>query len=377
MFSGIAFVLCVLLTVLVMFVCKKYSLYDSVSARKIHSGKIPRLGGVAFAVSFFICTIICFKIDKGLLIKNMWPLIASGTLIFVFGIIDDLIEMRAIFKLLVQLAATLILVLNGFKIRRIFSWQLPDYISYCLTFFWILGIINAFNLIDGLDGLCGTLSLCALVIYGILFINNKYEEGAAICFILSASLVGFLCFNWPPAKIFMGDGGRQFLGFMIATIPLYSINAENLEYNKFIIQLLVVAIPMLDTIAAIWRRIRDHRPIMSPDRLHLHHKLLNIGFTKTHTLYLLLGIQIFICTNIFLASRIMSKRQAALLLFLIYIFIIAFFCVIHYTNRAVLRRITLENQLRNKEKIPDYYEETRQTPSQPKVSAVVLEDDDE
>ncbi|MDD6653577.1 MAG: hypothetical protein PUE59_00995, partial [Treponema sp.] len=117
--------------------------------------------------------------------------------------------------------------------------------------------------------------------------------------------------------------------------------------------------------------------IMSPDRLHLHHKLLNIGFTKTHALYLLLGIQIFICLNIFLASRIMSKRQAALLLCLIYVFMIAFFAVIHYTNRAVLRRITLETQLRNKEKIPDYYEETRQKPAEPKVSAVIVDDDDE
>ena len=101
-FSGAAFVLCVLLTVLVMFVCKKYSLYDSVSARKIHSGNIPRLGGIAFALAFFICTIVCFKVDESLSIKNMWPLIVSGTLIFVFGVIDDLIEMRAIFKLLVQ-----------------------------------------------------------------------------------------------------------------------------------------------------------------------------------------------------------------------------------------------------------------------------------
>ncbi len=376
LFSGISLILCLGLTVLVMALCKKFSLYDSVSARKIHSGNIPRLGGIAFVLAFFISIVFFFFFDKNFLLKNMWPLIVSGAIIFIFGVIDDIVELRAIFKLIVQLVATLILVLNNFKIRQIFNWVLPEYISYCLTFFWILGIINAFNLIDGLDGLCGTLSFSALIIYGVIFLNNNYLEGTAVCFILAAGVLGFLFFNWPPAKIFMGDGGSQFLGFMIATIPLYTTTSK-LEFNKFIIQLLVVSIPMLDTIAAIWRRLRDHRPIMSPDRLHLHHKLLNIGFTKTHALYLLLGIQIFVCSVIFIASRNMSSKQTAALLCIIYCFVIAFFCAIHYINRAVLRKITLENELRNSGKILDYHKETGQNPEEVKSSVKIVEDDEE
>lgn len=357
-------------------VCKKLSLYDSVSARKIHSGNIPRLGGVAFTIAFFVSVMIYLLIDKSVVMNNIWALIISGAIIFIFGVIDDIVELKAVFKLIVQLAATTILVLNNFRIRQIFSWELPNFISYALTFFWILGIINAFNLIDGLDGLCGTLSVSALIIYGIIFLHNKYVYGTAICFILAAAVIGFLMFNWPPAKIFMGDGGSQFLGFMIATIPLYTTTPK-LEYNKFMIQLLIVAIPMLDTIAAIWRRLRDHRPIMSPDRLHLHHKLLNIGFTKNHALYLLFGIQVFSCLIIFIAERNMSSKQASFLLAVFYLFIIAFFCVIHYINRAVLIKITKENELRNSGKILNYHDETCTKQEEVKKTAVIVEDEEE
>lgn len=351
LYSGLALLLSAVFIPLIIKFCKFYSLYDTVNARKIHSGNIPRLGGIAIAFSFIIAATLCFVFDKYLSFTNVIPLLVAGMLIFIFGILDDLIEMRAIFKLLVQLVATGIVVFFDFRIRQIFGWVLPIWVSRIGTFFWVLGIINAYNLIDGMDGLCGTLSITALLTYGLILLNS-HIEGAAVCFILSASIIGFLIYNWPApnAKIFMGDSGSQFLGFMLATIPLYS-SEGTFEYNKFLVMLVIVAFPMMDTIAAIWRRLRDHRPIMSPDRFHLHHKLLNIGFNKVQALFMVMGIQILICITVYL-STLMPTDFSIPILIIAYLFMIGFFTVMHYTNRAVLRKIRLENEQRNSGEVP-------------------------
>lgn len=355
LFSFISFALCAGFTPLIILFCKKFSLYDSVNARKIHSGNIPRLGGAGFIIAFMISVVPCFLIDKNLSTMNTIPILVAGFIIFQFGIIDDIFEMRAFLKLIVQLVATSIVVLNGFRFRQIFGWTMPVPIAMILTFGWILGIINAYNLIDGLDGLCGMLSFTTLLTISFV-LRNSYSEGTAVSLILAAAVLGFLVYNWPfpNAKIFMGDGGSQCLGFMIATIPLYTSHSE-FEYNKFLMMLVIVSFPMMDTIAAIWRRLRDHHPIMSPDRSHLHHKLLNLGFSKKQALYMLFGIQLLICITIVL-STFLEKENAAILLGVAFGFMICFFAIIHYTNRAVLKKIEsnsefLSENLANKTEI--------------------------
>lgn len=355
LFSLISFVLCTGLIPLIILFCKKFSLYDSVNARKIHSGNIPRLGGVGIIIAFMLSVVPCFLIDKNLSTMNTIPILVAGFIIFLFGIIDDIFEMRAFLKLIVQLVATSIVVLNGFRFRQIFGWTMPAPIAMILTFGWILGIINAYNLIDGLDGLCGMLSFTTLLTISFV-LRNSYLEGTAVSLILAAAVLGFLVYNWPfpNAKIFMGDGGSQCLGFMIATIPLYTSHSE-FEYNKFLMMLVIVSFPMMDTIAAIWRRLRDHHPIMSPDRSHLHHKLLNLGFSKKQALYMLFGIQLLICITIVL-STFLEKEKAAILLGVAFGFMICFFAIIHYTNRAVLKKIEsnsefLSENLANKTEI--------------------------
>jgi UDP-GlcNAc:undecaprenyl-phosphate GlcNAc-1-phosphate transferase len=134
----------------------------------------------------------------------------------------------------------------------------------------------------------------------------------------------------------MGDNGSQYMGFMIAAVPLY-YSTDNFEYNKFLIMLILVAIPMLDTVAAIWRRVRDHRPIMSPDRAHLHHKLLNLGYTRKQAMEMLLLIQCMLCIAVCLAMYL-SRSKGAILLLVVFAFMLMFFSIIHFTNRAVLRQ---------------------------------------
>lgn len=342
----LSFVLCVLFVPLTIKFCRFYNLYDSVNARKIHSGNIPRLGGVAMMLAFLIGIIVYFIANYSNFDRNPISIVIAGVIIFVFGVFDDIFELPAVVKLVVQVIASVLVVVDKYSFHQIFKYSLPPYIGILLTFCWILGIINAYNLIDGLDGLCGMLSLSALVTYGII-LKDVFAEGSIISLILAASVLGFLVFNlpFPDAKIFMGDGGSQFLGFMIATIPLYSVKfserttlLDNFEYNKFLALLIIVSIPMIDTIAAIWRRLRDHKPIMSPDKYHLHHKFLNIGFNKRHTLLIISIIQVCICASVIL---VIFKRKTISIpvMSAVYVFILCFFTVLHYASKAVTRRL--------------------------------------
>ena len=190
-----------------------------------------------------------------------------------------------------------------------------------------------------MDGLCGSLTLTTILTFGILFSysNNEVSE---ICFILVAAIFGFLCFNWPPAKLFMGDNGSQTLGFIIAVIPLYTSN-DVFEYNKFLIVITLTSLPLFDMIAAIWRRLRDKKPIMSPDRSHLHHKLLNLGYSSKSSLLMMVSLQILICVSIVISYYLGNKKGTALLLELL-CFIILFFSIVHFANRNKIKSQDIE-----------------------------------
>ena len=332
-FIGLSIVLSLISMPIIIAFCKKFSLYDYQSARKIHSGNIPRLGGIGIVISFFISIFSFLLISKDISVTQHLPILIAGLIVFVFAIVDDLLNLPAIIKLIVQLIAVSIVTFNGYRFTQILGWHLPTIVSFILTFGWILGVINAYNLIDGLDGLCGSLSITAVITLGILYHLSGNAE-SAICFILAGAIFGFLVFNWPPAKLFMGDNGSQFLGFMIATIPLYT-SSDVFEYNKFLIMIVLTAFPVFDTIAAIWRRLRDKKPIMSPDRSHLHHKLLNLGYSKQNALYLIAFLQVLLCASVIISYFLGTKKGSAILAESL-AFMIIFFSIIHYTNRRVM-----------------------------------------
>ena len=335
LFIALAGILSLASMPLIIRLCKKFSLYDYQSSRKIHSGNIPRLGGVGIFLAFIISACAYIFINKVDNFNQILPIIIAGTIVFAFALLDDLLNLPALAKLIVQLIAVSIVVFNGFRFKQILSWTLPTPVSLILTFGWILGVINAYNLIDGLDGLCGSFSISTIITLGVLYTLTGNPE-AILCFILAASIFGFLCFNWPPAKLFMGDAGSQFLGFMISVFPLFSSDSV-FEFNKFLIMIVITAFPVFDTIAAIWRRIRDKHPIMSPDRSHLHHKLLNMGYSKKSALYLLCFLQILLCGSVIISYFLGAKRGMALLLEST-AFVTLFFSFVHYTNRAVIAK---------------------------------------
>ena len=333
--SLVAFLVSLISMPLIIKFSTKFNIFDYQDARKIHSGNISRLGGVGIAISFFVCTAVYFLITDASLFIEYLPIISAGLIIFVFGFIDDIVTLRAIVKLLIQIVATCLVIFSGNRFTQIGPWQIPSVLSYIFTFCWIIGVVNAFNLIDGLDGLCGSLAFTTTLTLGIIYTLSG-NSISVICFILAASILGFLCFNWPPAKLFMGDCGSQFLGFMLATLPLIPADSV-IEFNKFLIIASVAAFPIFDTIAAIWRRIRDKRPIMSPDKSHLHHKLLNMGYTKKSSLYLVVFIQLLLCSLVVI-SYLLGTYKGMMVLLLTLVFVTLFFTFIHYTNQAILKR---------------------------------------
>lgn len=333
--SLVAFLVSLISMPLIIKFSTKFNIFDYQDARKIHSGNISRLGGVGIAISFFVCTAVYFLITDASLFIEYLPIISAGLIIFVFGFIDDIVTLRAIVKLLIQIVATGLVIFSGNRFTQIGPWQIPSVLSYIFTFCWIIGVVNAFNLIDGLDGLCGSLAFTTTLTLGIIYTLSG-NNISVICFILAASILGFLCFNWPPAKLFMGDCGSQFLGFMLATLPLIPADSV-IEFNKFLIIASVAAFPIFDTIAAIWRRIRDKRPIMSPDKSHLHHKLLNMGYTKKSSLYLVVFIQLLLCSLVVI-SYLLGTYKGMMVLLLTLVFVTLFFTFIHYTNQAILKR---------------------------------------
>ena len=341
MYIALAGLISIISMPIIIKICKKLNLYDYQNARKIHSGNIPRLGGVGIFIAFMTSAITFIVRTNPENFNKILPILIAGTIVFLFAFLDDLLTLPALSKLIVQLIAVSVVVFNGFRFKQIFSWNLPAPVSFILSFGWILGVINAYNLIDGLDGLCGSFSISTIITLGILYSLSGNPE-AILCYILAASVFGFICFNWPPAKLFMGDAGSQFLGFMISVFPLFD-SGSVFEYNKFLIMIVITAFPVFDTIAAIWRRIRDKRPIMSPDRSHLHHKLLNMGYSKNSALYLMCFLQVLLCGSVIISYFLGARRGMALLLEST-AFVTLFFSFVHYTNRAVILKQQKEAQ---------------------------------
>ncbi len=317
--------------------CNKYHWYDSIEERKVHTGNVPRLGSAGFVPAYSIASVIYSFIVKDAQVSNILPFVIAGLIIFVFGIIDDFKNLKAKYKLIVQIVAAVIIVLSGHRFKNIGSLVFPLWFSYLLTFGWIIGIINAFNLIDGIDGLCGGLSSFIILTLAIIYSGSEVHY-AASCFILVFAIYGFLIYNnpHPKAKTFMGDGGSQFLGFMIASLPLHQ-STVNFDYNKFFIMINLVSIPMFDTVAAMWRRLREHRSIMSPDRLHLHHKLMNLGLNTKQILYVLLFVQICLCV-VSLFAMYLRGYQGFILLGITFIIMICLFTFVHFANYRALAK---------------------------------------
>jgi UDP-GlcNAc:undecaprenyl-phosphate GlcNAc-1-phosphate transferase len=323
--------------------------YDHIDERKIHTGNIPRLGGIGFSVAFFLMLAV-IALKSGSLTANLrfLPCIAAMILAMLSGAYDDFHPMSPRAKLFLQLIAALCVLIPGFTFDRILNTGggfLTDlgYLAYPVTFLWVVGLTNGFNLIDGVDGLAGGVSAIIAFFLGLIFLtinvsDNMATKSVLLCAALFGVLVGFLIFNAPipRAKIFMGDCGSQFLGFTLALLPLMK-ETNDLTSLPVLYAAALFAIPIFDTTAAVWRRLRDGKKIYDPDKSHLHHKLINLGLGARGVDALIYSLQIVLGALTFIAVHL-EGVSSLLVLGAAYFIALSFFAVIHFMNRALNTR---------------------------------------
>ncbi|MBT9546187.1 MAG: undecaprenyl/decaprenyl-phosphate alpha-N-acetylglucosaminyl 1-phosphate transferase [Candidatus Sericytochromatia bacterium] len=274
---------------------------DKPGTRKIHTNPIPRMGGIAICLGFFISLLGIEYLRPGYfsLLPSEWKgIVLGGILIFIVGLIDDLFDMPAKIKLLGQIAAASVAFWFGVKLSFISNPMgglilFPDWLSFALTVFWLVAITNTINLIDGLDGLAGGVSTIAGITLFMLALERNQGLSALIAIALVGGTMGFLRYNFNPAKIFMGDCGSLFLGFMLGSLSLTGAMKVAATVAVFL-PILILGIPIFDTAFAIVRRLVTRKPIFQADRGHLHHRLLNIGLSQRRAVLLIYGFSTFL-----------------------------------------------------------------------------------
>jgi UDP-GlcNAc:undecaprenyl-phosphate GlcNAc-1-phosphate transferase len=296
---------------------RRRGIVDRPDPRRVHRRPLPRGGGVAVVGAFAIVggAIVLFGRDLPSLTANRPPqaselvgLFVGGLAAAAIGAIDDLLDLRARWQLLGQLVVGAIAVLFGITVTFINNPFSPDrnidfptLIAIAFTVLWIVGMINSINFIDGLDGLSSGIGLIAATTLGILSLSAAVDQPlvAVLCFVLAGALLGFLRWNFHPAVIFQGTSGVMFLGYTLAVLSI-------LGTAKVVVALLVLGIPIIDSFWVIVRRISNGRSPFSPDRGHIHHRLLDLGLTHRGTVLLIYTI----CAALGLLSLVVSAAES-------------------------------------------------------------------
>ena len=262
--------------------------------RRMHKKPTPRIGGLAIIFGFTVAT-LCFAQPP----RQLYGTLPGAAIIAVMGVIDDCKNLPAKLKFVIQIIAALVVVFAGDIKIDVFTnpnflsdnpyWVLPEWLSVTLTVIWIVFITNAVNFIDGLDGLAAGVS--AIMSISLVFISIRVGEYsiAILGIALMGSCFGFLPFNFNPAKIFMGDTGSTFLGFMLATLSIQGV-FKSYAVISFAVPLLILGLPLFDALFAMIRRILRGQSPMTADRGHLHHRLVDMGFSQKQTVFILYAI---------------------------------------------------------------------------------------
>lgn len=321
-----AFVVTLITIPPIIILIKKYNLYDSPNARKEHISPIPTMGGIAIIAGMIIALFLWFPF------ANSTPQICfffSIIVLFGLGIMDDIKDLSAKYKLLVQACLVALIALSGIRFTSfngLFGiYELPIIAQYTVTFVTVVGITNAFNLIDGIDGLAGGLGFMSLVIIGIFLTLSGDINTALIAFSLAGGILAFMYFNLNPARIFMGDTGSLVLGFIVAVLCIRLLQMSTLSPNPVlphspVFVLSMVLIPVFDTVRVFAIRIWHGRSPFIADKNHIHHLLTNQGFSHGFTAKLICFLHGFILLESYWLRNI--QQEIVLLILIIYMFLI-------------------------------------------------------
>jgi len=291
----------------------KIGAIDIPDARKVHTRAIPRVGGIAMVAGSVASILLLADLNQQIV-----SIISGFLIIWVFGIWDDKSDLNYKIKFLGQLLAVIIVVLWGDVVVRSFPFidsQLPEYIAIPFSIFALIGITNAINLSDGLDGLAGGTSLITISMISLLAYDAGGDFVVLISMAVAGSILGFLRHNTYPARLFMGDSGSQFLGFSLGVLVIVLSQSVNSAMSP-LIPLIVLGLPILDTLAVMGQRIYERRSPFSPDKNHIHHKLLDIGFDHYEAVFI-----IYIVQTLLIGTAYFMLYESDLILALIYIVI--------------------------------------------------------
>lgn len=321
----IAFFISAVATLLLTFPVKKLAIkmgaMDAPNYRKIHKKVTPRLGGIAIFIGAFLGMLYLQPSHS-----YTDEILIGSIIILITGALDDKYTLRPVIKLSGQVIAASLLIYAGLVIERITIPLLGvvelGFLGPVLTFFWIIGITNAINLIDGLDGLATGVTTIAMVSIFIMAIVDYQILVAYLCISFIGANIGFLYHNFYPAKIYMGDAGSNLLGYVIAIISILGL-FKNITFFSFIIPIVILAVPIFDTLVAMIRRLYNKESIMTADRRHIHYQLIDAGYSHRKTVIIIyLFSALFGVIGILFseADLTISLFFAAILIFLLHIF---------------------------------------------------------
>src|SRR5215469_4259652 len=293
-------------------VAEMKKLFDMPDARKVHFTPITPLGGIGIFAGFIFGSLLTLHFGQ---FTDLQYFIASSFVIFFLGLKDDILVISPVKKFIGQVLAAFIIIYYGnIQIRSMHGffglYQLPEMFSLLLTYFAVIVVINSFNLIDGVDGLAGSLGLLSTMIFGIYFLYVGLSPYAVVAFSLAGSLLAFLIFNFQPAKIFMGDTGSLLVGTVNAILVIKFINVANTTGVSFPISaspavgFTILMIPLLDTLRVFGIRILHRRSPFSPDRNHIHHLLLDRGFSHRAITLTLVTVNFLMIVGVFLGRSL-------------------------------------------------------------------------
>ena len=293
----------------------RWGAVDKPEARKVHKGIIPRLGGLAIYAGFIAAVLASVHMTRELL-----GILVGGTAILLLGVVDDVYQISAKTKLLGQIAAASVLLLFDIRIDWLTNpfgsmiyldmWAIP------ITLIWVVSLTNTLNLIDGLDGLAAGVSVIAAVTIFLMAVELNFWLVAVLTAALAGSALGFLYFNFSPAKIFMGDTGSMFLGYMLAAVSLVG-TVKSAATIALIVPMVALGLPILDTACAIIRRFNNGQPIFKPDRGHLHHRLLDMGLTQKQVVLILYLVTIVLGVSAIVMTEVRFGHAAFIVLALL------------------------------------------------------------
>ena len=300
--GGTAFLITFLIFPVFIKVFRKRNFFDTPGGRKIHTVQTPSMGGLPIFIGFAISLLIWMPFEQ---LREIKYVISALTIMFIIGFRDDLINLRAFQKLFGQIAAMLIIVavcdIRLMSLYGLFGvYEIPVALSYVLSAFTIIVITNAYNLIDGVDGLAGSVGIICSLFFGVWFYLVEANAYAFLSFAILGGLLAFLQFNWAPSKVFMGDTGSLMIGFFLSIVTIkfidlnYSLQAAHpFRFDAFIgPAVAVLIVPLYDTLRVFIKRMLRGKSPMHPDRTHLHHILLRLGCNHAQTTGILATVNV-------------------------------------------------------------------------------------